>query len=354
LFENVIGVPRERGYTPGRVFKGLAGPLPLPVLNYFAPAVLDRFKNLLRTGSFDAVQLESVHLITYLDGIGTAKRRPKLLVDWHNIESELMSRYAEQAPPLRKLVAHRTSNLLARTERKLLGTGEAHTVVSEREKQTLLQIEPAARVYVIPNGVDTSAFPKATSTAADANKRTLLFVGSMDYHANIDAVTWFVRGPWVELARRFPFLHFTIAGRQPSPAVQALASGRVHVTGTVGDLAAVYSEAFAVIVPLRVGGGTRLKILEAMAAGVPVISTRLGAEGIDARDGVHLMVADTAEQMLSALSALLSDEQLRASLIRDARRLVEQEYDWRILGQRLARIYTDVLFSEGTSPSAER
>ena len=103
----------------------------------------------------------------------------------------------------------------------------------------------------------------------------------MDYHANIDAVTWFSRTAWPEIAPKHPDLHFTIVGRDPAPAVRALASDRIHVTGTVDDVRPFYASAVAAVVPIRSGSGTRLKILEAMAAGVPVISTRLGAEGIE-------------------------------------------------------------------------
>jgi glycosyltransferase involved in cell wall biosynthesis len=357
LFEKVITVPRERGYTPGRIVRGIVGPLPIPVLNYFAPRAFTTFSELLETRSFDAVQLESVHLFMYLSAIRATRKTPKLLVDWHNIESELMKRYAEQTKNLaRKAVAFRTAQLLARTERKLLQQAAGHTVVSEREKLALLKLAPGAKVQVIANGVDTNAFECAASVRTGNDRRlNLLFVGSMDYHANIDAVTWFVLGPWTEIARRFPSMHFVIAGRQPAPEVQALASDRVHVTGTVSDLAKVYSEAFAVLVPLRVGGGTRLKILEAMAAGVPVISTRLGAEGLNAREGAHLLIADTGDQMGSSIAALLESTEVRVNLIRSGRQLVEQEYDWGMLGQRLARFYTDVVFASGVvSPAAAK
>src|SRR3974390_3627014 len=115
----------------------------------------------------------------------------------------------------------------------------------------------------------------------------------MDYHANIDGVTWFAHEIWPEIAARHPELEFIIVGRRPSAAVRALASQRIRVTGTVDDVRRFYTSAVVVIAPLRVGAGTRLKILEAMAAGVPVVSTRLGAEGIDAQPGRCLLLADS-------------------------------------------------------------
>ena len=266
---------------------------------------------------------------------------PKVLADWHNIESELMRRYAAQTNNIgRKLAGMRTADLLLSTEKKLLSRCKAHIVVSERERNELLRLSPDADVHVISNGVDTSYFTALTAIDRKEEAPALLFVGSMDYHANIDAMTWFVNGAWQDIATRFPQLHFTIAGRHPAPAVQALASERVHVTGTVADLRKVYARAFAVVVPLRVGGGTRLKILEAMAAGVPVISTRRGAEGLEARDGVHFLLADTSEQISAAIATLLAAPDKRSRLIAEARRLVETQYDWNVLGQRLASLYS--------------
>jgi glycosyltransferase involved in cell wall biosynthesis len=216
-----------------------------------------------------------------------------------------------------------------------------HVVVSERDRYELLRRKPDANVHVISNGVDTTYFVPDTERQDRCDRRrTLLFVGSMDYHANIDAVTWFVRGPWPAIAEQFPSLHFVIAGRKPAPAVQALSAERVHVTGSVDDLRSLYANAFAVLVPLRVGGGTRLKILEAMAAGVPVISTSLGAEGLSVENGVQLLLADTEEEISRAIKSLLEDTAFRSRLVHAARRLVETEYDWRALGEQLVSIYS--------------
>src|SRR6202034_3746319 len=122
------------------------------------------------------------------------------------------------------------------------------------------------------------------------SKSTILFVGSMDYHANIDAMTWFTRTAWPEIARARADLRLVIVGRDPAPEVRALASDRIRVTGTVEDVRPYYASALAAVVPLRSGSGTRLKIFEAMAAGVPIVSTRLGAEGIDAQNLVHFFL----------------------------------------------------------------
>jgi glycosyltransferase involved in cell wall biosynthesis len=148
-----------------------------------------------------------------------------------------------------------------------------------------------------------------------------------------------VKEAWPTLKQRLPALQFTIVGRNPAPQVQALAAADIVVTGTVDDVRPFYRRALALAVPLRVGSGTRLKILEAMAAGVPVVSSRLGAEGLDVVDGENILLADAATEVVSAITRLSADCALRARLIESGRKLVTDRYDWSSLGQRLYDIH---------------
>ena len=336
-FAQIVSSPRGGGYTPVKIIRGVVGPMPIPTLNYYSGTAAEQLSDLLASDQFDAVQMESVHLFQYLPVLRRVAENCALLVDWHNIESNLMSQYAETAASIpRKLVARRTAYLLARTENRLLGLAKVHSVVSQQEKEALQDRCPTARIEVVPNGVDTRYFgPGGTRRQGDK----LVFVGSMDYHANIDAVTWFVREVWPKIAAEHQDVRFVVAGRNPARAVRELASDRVIVTGTLEDVRPVYADALAMVVPLRVGGGTRLKILEAMSSGVPVISTKLGAEGIDAVDGTHLLLADSPPEMTSALQRIRSDWQLRERLVSSALRLVADSYDWAAVGSRLVSIY---------------
>ena len=161
----------------------------------------------------------------------------------------------------------------------------------------------------------------------------------MDYSANVDAVVWFVNNIWPELSHQHPALSFAIVGRDPTPEVRALAGDRVSVTGTVPDVRPYYAGALAAVVPLRIGSGTRLKILEAMAAGIPVISTRLAAEGLDLADDTHLLIADSASEMIAAVSRLAASPELWRRLSRSGREAVSRSYDWRALTENLYRIH---------------
>jgi glycosyltransferase involved in cell wall biosynthesis len=307
---------------------------------------------------FDTVQIEGVHLIEYLPVIREALGSPEIVVDWHNIESELMWRYAGTPVNLfKKLAATRTAKLIERAEDRLLDLCGSHTVTSERERQKLLARRPNANIRVIPNGVDASYYSneqilEAARRADAANsKQSILFVGSMDFHANVDAVTWFSRAVWPEIARNHPDLKFKIVGRNPSPKIRSLASDRIHVTGTVDDVRPYYASAVASIVPLRSGSGTRLKILEAMAAEVPVVSTRLGAEGIDAEHGVHILLADSGPEIAAAIGRIATSTETRQRITAAARALVVERYDWSLIGERLYRIHYDLVQARQHSAS---
>jgi glycosyltransferase involved in cell wall biosynthesis len=301
IFERTIRIRIKPTYTFGKLVRGIIGP-PVTVLNYFDEGASVELQSLMRETKFDSVQIEQVHLSRYLPSIRGSRFYPPVLCDWHNIESQLMRRYAEHSENwLRRRYALRTARLLENTERRLLSECDAHTTVSQVDRLQLEQSAPSARIFVIENGADVESyanerFDRAPQNHGDSVRNTLVFVGSMNYHANIDAASYFAREVWPRIQVHNPALSFWIVGSRPTAAIRALSSIRgVTVTGTVPDVRPYHRKALAAVVPLRVGG-SRLKILEAMAAGVPVISTTMGAEGLRVIPGVTLAIADTAER----------------------------------------------------------
>jgi len=351
---NVVTLNKGSAYTPFKILRGLAGPVPVTLLNCWSRRMAAEFADAFKSPQFDTVQIEGVHLMQYLPVIKEALCCAKVVVDWHNIESEMMQRYAETPiRRLRKMAAKRTAQLIERAEDRSLRLCRVHTVTSERERQKLLVRRPDANIHVIPNGVDAGYYSAKEISEAyrrasrGDSKQTILFVGSMDYHANIGAVTWFSRNVWPEIARMYPEIQFMVVGRNPAPEVRALQSDRIQVTGTVDDVRPFYASAVAVVAPIRSGSGTRLKILEAMAAGVPVASTRLGVEGIDAEDNVHLLLGDSPAEIGAAIRQIVSSTETRIRLAAAARDLVATRYDWSTIGEKLFRIHYD-LFATGS------
>jgi glycosyltransferase involved in cell wall biosynthesis len=289
--------------------------------------------------SFDVIHLDSIHLAGYLPLLRKTLPRARCVLDWHNIESELMGRYAESTPSAaRKFYAKLTARQMRGLENSMLRSCYGHVVCSAREREALQRRNSAGRIALAPNGVDTGYFSPHNGAGA---RNRLIFVGQMSYQPNADAVTWFVREVWPGIQARYSAFDLSIVGASPGPEVKALANNpRVEVTGTVPDIRPFYSDAYAAIVPLLTGGGTRLKILEAMAAGTPVISTRLGAEGLPVKDGREILFADSPKAWIEALEAL-SNEERRAALVKQARQLVVNQFDWDAIGDNLLRLYKE-------------
>ncbi|MDX6445360.1 MAG: polysaccharide biosynthesis protein PslH [Blastocatellia bacterium] len=346
LYEQVIAIPRDSAYTPAKVLRGVLGKTPLPVLNYTTNAMKQKLERLVSENDFDIVQVESIHLMSYLPIIRKARRQPLVVCDWHNIESELMQRYSErEAGLLRRAYASRTAGLMSEFEKRALREFDAHVTVSQRDAEQLRYLSPEARIFVIENGVDTAFYSDQESgVTSESPAHRIVFVGSMDYHANIDGAVNFAREVWPRVRERHPELTFTIVGKDPASEVRELGQlPGVEVTGTVEDVRPFYRAAIAAVVPLNVGGGSRLKILEAMAAGVPVVSTTLGAEGLKVQHDENILIADTNEQLAEAIISLVENETRSHELSSAGRALVASRYDWSSLGDELFRTYEELL-----------
>lgn len=213
------------------------------------------------------------------------------------------------------------------------------TTVSEIDRHLLLAANPRLQVEVIPNGVDIHQYkpqPPAISSP------TLLFIGNMEYPPCVDAVLHFTRDILPLIQREIDGVEFWIVGRNPRKEVLQLDAACVHVTGRVEDVVPYYRQCSVCVVPLRAGGGTRLKILEAMALGRPVVSTTIGCEGLDVTDGVHLSIADDPNHFARATLRLLTDPQLYQHIATNGRLLVETVYNWDQIAERLMEVYAEL------------
>jgi sugar transferase (PEP-CTERM/EpsH1 system associated) len=343
VYERIEMVKRDEGFSFGRVLRGATGNTPLPLLNYTTEEMKQALAALLNEQEFDLVQVESIHLMNYLPTIRAARTHSLVVCDWHNVESELMRQYSERDQSFaRRTYARRTARLMNEAEKRALDQFDAHIVVSEEDGERLRQMNSSAQISIIENGVDAAYYANAQSESTAKNR--LVFVASMDYHANIDAAINFARNVWPIVHRKKPELVFTIVGHDPSPAVRELSSiTGVEVTGSVKDVRPYYVEAIAAVVPLRVGGGSRLKILEAMAAGVPVVSTTLGAEGLKVRDGDNILIDDDNRGLAEKIVNVIDNENLRTEIIAAARALTADRYDWSKLGGSLTSVYSNLL-----------
>jgi sugar transferase (PEP-CTERM/EpsH1 system associated) len=307
--------------------KHLVDPLPYAVGKYRSPAFRHRLHTLLASRRFDLVVCDFL-----FPAVNLPKRLPCAAVIFtHNVESEIWRRHAETKGGVVGNLLYRTQyKRMLRYEKETLARFDGVLAVSEADRDTFAILYPAAirqPVHVVPTGVDTEYFrPEKRSAVGNPQ---LIFTGSMDWLPNEDAMQFFCRDILPSIRAEEPAVGLSIVGRAPTPAVKRLAADHgVQVTGRVDDVRPYMKEAAVYVVPLRIGGGTRLKIFEAMSMAKAVVSTTVGAEGLPVSGGEHLLLADEPKTFARAVVSLLRDADLRSRLETAARALVVDRYDW--------------------------
>ena len=338
--ERVISIPPNRGVknrweARWRTIVSIVDPMPWPARALTTRRMHDTIRDLLKNTRFDIVQVNHVEmggLLGYAD-------KMKKVIGIEAITPKLERSYALQKKPLARLSYYSAVKQFPKYERGIYQKADLCTMASETEKETVLSLYPKAKVSVIPNGVDTSFFPFEKDDHKNIVELPLLFIGSMAYQPNEDAILFFLNQVWPELCPKYPQIKLNIIGRDPTPAVQKLAGDSVQVSGWVDDVRPYFNNSSVLIVPLRSGGGTRLKILEAMACGLPVVSTRIGAEGLDITDGENILLADEVDDFAEAILRLFNDQELMNRLRWNGRRLVEEKYEWKLIANKLEESY---------------
>jgi glycosyltransferase involved in cell wall biosynthesis len=313
-------------------------------LRVTVPPLQQKLDQVLRAKRFDLVNLEFSFLgHCDLRQAPPGEKPPALVVDSHNIDYDLARQYARDASSLvRRLYASVNWRKLRREELATYRDADGVYLCSAADERRLLDEVPGARTTVIPNAADVEYYqPRPTDRPPDG--RTVVFFGLLSYVPNIDGVIHFVQDIWPRIVKANPEARCKIIGGRPPPSLLALAGPRVELTGFVSDLRPHLAAAAAVVVPLRLGGGTRLKIVEAMAMGKAIVSTTLGAEGIDAVPGRDILIADEPQTFAASVVRLLNDPSLGARLGQSARRLAVERYSWMTVAMTLDRFFREVI-----------
>jgi sugar transferase (PEP-CTERM/EpsH1 system associated) len=320
---------------------------PLAAFPFYFAETSRRLRSIIAREKIDILQIEHSQLAAYLDAAppeGTCRT----VLSLHNVCFEQYRQMARLEVGFAARALYRLKAFAMRkAERHYIPRFDCCVVVSSAERELVQRALPEVRPVVIENGVDCARLkplPESPSSSA------LLFAGVMGYPPNTDGAMLFARSILPRVRASVPDVKLFVVGHSPTVRMKRL--GRepgIEVIGSVNDILPYYQLSKVIVVPLRAGGGTRLKILESMAFGRAVVSTRVGCAGLEVSHGAHLLVADDPRQFADCVVRLLGDDALRTKLTGNARRLVERQYDWPTLGERLTLAHREILARSATS-----
>jgi polysaccharide biosynthesis protein PslH len=312
---------------------------PYGIVKFCRPEVRRRLRTLLGEETYDVIVCDFVFAAGV---IPWELRTPKVLFT-HNVEAAIWRRHYEVARnPIWKAISKREWRKMEAAEVRYLRLADHVLTVSETDRDTFAAFLNPAKLTVIPTGVDVDYFHPMS---VEETENSLVFTGSMDWLPNEDAIFYFADAILPLIKRKSPEALLEVVGRSPSRRLQALAETEksIRLTGWVVDIRPFLARGSVCIVPLRIGGGTRLKIFEAMAMGKAVISTSVGAEGLPVSSGENIFLADSPEVFADSVTALLRDSKERKRLGTAARALVEEKYSWRKVAESFAHTLQDVV-----------
>jgi glycosyltransferase involved in cell wall biosynthesis len=332
---------------PNRLL-GLFSAQPYAVRRFASPPMQARIRHYLARRTFGAVLCDTVY-----SAVNLPATRVPVILNTHNVEHLVLRRYvALERNPAKRLYAWTEMRKLRKWERDTCRRAATGMACSEYDRRQLSSLCSGFRATVVPNVVDVDRYVPS----GDRETSTLLFQGAIDWFPNRDAINFFVTQVLPILRRNAPRIRFVIAGRNPAPGFVRKFTDipEIEFTGTVPDMGPELARASVCVVPLRIGSGTRLKILEAAAMAKPIVSTRIGAEGLDFVDGEEIVLADEPSEFARAVADLLADPVRRRAMGLAARRRVEIQYSMpalrRALDQALAQLQTE---SPNVAPTAE-
>lgn len=340
-YVDVEAFPIPQEYSPVRLLRDHAVSSAIgrvyTVRGYRSRRYEQRVRQLLKDGSFDLVHMDSLDLSGYLPLVS---HLPTVCTH-HNVESALLRRRAEQeSSTLRRAYLRYQARLMRREEARWARRVDLNAMVSPDDAELLRAIAPGARTLVVPNGVDTELF----QSSPDGDDG-IVFVGGYTWFPNRDALGYFADEilPLIR-EKSGPSVPIRWIGRAP-PEVREEYGTRhgIELTGYVDSIQPLVARAACYVVPLRVGGGTRLKILDAWAMGKTVVSTSVGCEGLDARDGVNILIRDDPAGFADAVHRVLREPTVRERLGKAARQTAERTYDWDVIGQTMIPAYEALL-----------
>jgi len=340
-FCDIVTVPHLVRNSVGGALANLFSEEPYLISRYHVEAYQRALSALLEQRKFDVVHADHLHMAKYGIYAKLAKNMPIVLRE-HNVESVIMGRYAERmkTPLLNPWFAAQNKKIKAYEGKQALAF-DSCCVITDEDGARLRELAPTAHINVIPGGVDASYFGERTERVPIP--LSIAMFGSFDWIANRDALEWFVGSIFPRILARQPGANLYLIGKGIPPHVDRLHGGHVITRGFVPNLKEELQHYGVTVVPLRIGGGMRLKIIESFAMQIPVISTSVGCEGIVCRSGEHLLIADSEGEFAQQVLRVLETAELRGHLVRNAYKLASERYRWEMVAEEFERVYEEVI-----------
>jgi len=295
-------------------------------------AMKQELHRLLAKNSYDIIQTEFTHTAAYDLPSGAYR-----IIDSHNVEYDNFRRiYEKERSPLRKLHYYYEFKKFKKEEREACLRYQSVFMTSERDKEILDRDVPEIPKYVVPNGVDSTYF---TPSEESPEPYSLVFTGAMSYVPNNDGALYFLDAIFPLILKQVPRVKVYIVGGTPTKKLLHHSSDNVIVTGFVDDVRPYIRRSNVYVVPLRMGSGTRLKVLEAMAMKIPIVTTSIGCEGIDVHNGESVLIADDPQSFADSVIRLMNDQSLRRKLTENGYETVTAQYTWSVIGEQVEALY---------------
>lgn len=297
-----------------------------------------KLESLLKEHSFDVIHFDTVSLVPYVHHIKNAK----IVLNHHNIESLMMLRRSEnELNILKKIYFYQEGKKLARYEKKVCSLFDLNVTCSDLDTDRLKEITGISNCITIPNGVDLEYF-KPIDIAI--KPKSLIFAGGLTWYPNLDAMTFFLKAVWPRLVKEVPDISMTIIGRSPPSWMVEMQDlyPNLKVTGFVDDVRPYLAEANLYICPIKDGGGTKLKVLDALAMRKTLVADQIACEGIDVKDRESVIFASSPDEYLHAIKLLLADQVLAEQIAENGLELINEKYSFAGIGEQLSRAYTDL------------
>ena len=332
---------RREKFTPGfyfELFLNLVSQHPYAIKKYESRAMHREIVEREQKNSFDLLVCD---FLAPAANVPASLAMPAVLFQ-HNVEAMIWKRHHEvQTNPIKKAYLHGQWQKMRRFEAEMCRRFDSVIAVSAEDREQMKREYGAAAVFDVPTGVDTEFFRPARN--AELSPHNVVFTGSMDWLPNDDAIRYFMREIMPLIRKRVPDVTLTVVGRSPAAALVDLSKedSSLIITGRVDDVRPYMETAAAYVVPLRIGGGTRLKIFEAMAMEKAVVSTTVGAEGLPLSDGIELLLKDEPAAFADAVVRVLTDSAYASELAQRAASVVRENFGWRQVTERFISICTN-------------